>query len=258
MMRVALYQARDVARSRWLAAYALFFLGATEFLIRAQGGDARSLLSLANVVLYLVPLVTVVFGTVYVYGAREFIELLLAQPVHRRSLFGGLYAGLTAPLVVALWAGVGVPFLVHGAQGHGAMLAALLVAGGALTMIFSALAFCIATWCEDRLRGLAAAIGVWMLAALLYDGLVLLFVAAFAGYPIERPMLALTLANPIDLARITLMLQLDVSALLGYTGAVYQRFLGSALGTGLAVGALGLWIAAPIGAGMRAFRRRDF
>ena len=258
MMKIALYQARDVARSRWLAAYALFFFACAEGLVRFSGGDPRALLSLSSIVLYLVPLVTVVFGTVYVYGAREFTELLLAQPVSRTSLFAGLYIGLSGPLTAALIVGLALPFVMHGVQGQTGMLAALLGTGAALTMIFTAIAFCIAIWCEDRLRGLAVAIAAWMLTAILYDGVVLMLVAAFADYPIERSVLALTLANPIDLARVALMLQLDISALMGYTGAVFQQFLGSAIGTLVAAGALSLWIAAPVAIGMRAFRRRDF
>ncbi len=258
MMKIAMYQARDVARSRWIAAYALFFFASAEALIRFNGGDARAVLSLSSIVLYLVPLVTVVFGTVYVYGSREFTELLLAQPVSRRSLFGGLYVGLTAPLTAALVAGLALPFVLHGVHGQTAMLAALIGAGVALTMTFTAIAFCIAMWCDDRLRGLALAIAVWMVAAILYDGVILTIVAAFADYPVERSILVLTLANPIDLARVSLLLQLDISALMGYTGAVFQQFLGSAIGTAVAAAALALWIAAPVSIGLRAFRRRDF
>jgi Cu-processing system permease protein len=55
------------------------------------GSGEKALLSLVNVVLFVTPLVTLVFATVYQYNAREFIELLLAQPVKRRQLFGGLF-----------------------------------------------------------------------------------------------------------------------------------------------------------------------
>lgn len=257
---VARHQARDVLRSRWLASYALFFLAVTEGLLRFAGDDARTLLSLASILLYVVPLVTLVFATVYLYNAREFTELLLALPVNRRHLFFGLYLGLTVPLVVALLAGVVAPFMVHGIDdpGQRAVLAALLGAGAALTMSFSAIAFCIALWCDDRLKGLGAAIGVWMLCAIVYDGLVMAVVAAFAGYPLERALLVLTLANPIDLARVTLLLQLDISALMGYTGAVFQQFLGGAIGMLVAAASLALWIAAPVALGVRAFRKKDF
>ncbi len=257
---VAEFQARDMLRSRWLAAYGLFFLLSTEGLLRFMGGDARAILSLASIMLFVVPLVTLVFGTVYLYNAREFIELLLAQPVGRLGLFFGLYLGLAGPLVVAIVVGMSVPFLVHGfgAPEHRTMLAALIGTGAALTLSFTAIAFCLALWCEDRLRGLGAAIGVWMLGAIVYDGLVMTIAAAFSDYPLEKPILALTLANPIDLARVTLLLQMDVSALMGYTGAVVQQFLGGAVGTVVAGSALAIWIIGPIALGVRAFSRKDF
>lgn len=257
---VAKFQARDVVRSRWLAAYVAFFWLVTEGLLRFAGGDARAILSLTSIVLYLVPLVTLVFGTVYLYNAREFIELLLAQPVNRRSLFLGLYAGLTSSLALGIVVGVGAPFALRGlgAGAQPAMLAALLGSAIALTLIFTGVAFCIALSSADRLRGLGIALGVWMLCAIVYDGLVMAAVAAFSDYPLERPLLALTLANPIDLARVALLLQLDVSALMGYTGAVFQQFLGGAIGSLVAATALLVWIAAPAWLGLRAFTTKDF
>ena len=64
--------------------------------------------------------------------------------------------------------------------------------------------------------------------------------------------------NPIDLARVALLLQLDVSALMGYTGAVFQQWLGGGPGMLVAACALLLWIAAPLWFGLRAFRAKDF
>ena len=121
--RVLMYQLRDVSRSRWVIAYGLLFFGLTELLFRTAGGGDRVLLSLLNVVLLLVPLVSVLFGTLYLYSAREFIELLLAQPFERSAVFGGLFGGLVVPLSIAFIAGVGAPFAIHGggsASGLGA------------------------------------------------------------------------------------------------------------------------------------------
>ena len=260
MGAVARYQAREVLRSRWLVSYALFFLAVTEGLLRFSSGDARTIVSLASIVLYIVPLVTLVFATIYLYNAREFTELLLSQPVDRRRLYFGLYLGLAAPLAVALIVGVSIPFAIRGFEDptQRAMLAALMGTGIALTMSFTAIAFCIALASDDRLKGLGSAIGAWMLLAIVYDGIVMALVAAFADYPLERAVLALTVANPIDLARVTLLLQLDVSALMGYTGAVFQQFLGGVTGTLVAGASLSLWIVAPIALGLRLFRRKDF
>ena len=256
---VLAFQARDVARSRWLAEYGIFFLAATEGLLRFTEGDARTMLGLVNVVLLVVPLVTIVFGVTYLHAAREFVELLLAQPVTRGRLFAGLYLGLTLPLAGAVLLGIGIPFLFRGVEaGARGTLATLGAVAVILTAIFAALAFWIAVRTEDRLRGLGAAIAVWLGLAVLYDGVVLFLVSTFADYPLERATLAMTLANPVDLARVLLLLRLDVAALMGYTGAVFHRFFAGAAGTFVALGALATWTALPIALAGRAFRRRDF
>ena len=258
LRRVARCQLRDVARSRWVIAYALFFAVVTDALIRFAGGGERALLSLVDIVLFVVPLVTLVFGTTYLYNAREFVELILAQPVRRGAVFGGLYLGLAIPLALGFAAGVGLPFLLHGAAAAPAQLGALVGIGVLLTLVFSAIALLIAIRADDRLRGVALAIGVWLLMAVVYDGLVLLAVSLFADYPLERPVLAAMLANPVDLARVALLLRFDTAALLGYTGAVLRQVLGGPAGMLLALGALVLWAGAPLALAARAFARRDF
>ena len=259
-VKVIGYQLRDVMRSRWLIAYGLFFMLATDALLRFGGADAKALLSLANVVLLVIPLVALVFGTMHVYNAREFTELLLAQPVGRRELFAGLYLGLAIPLAAAFVLGLGIPIVVHGMAGAGlgASTLTLLVVGVALTVVFTATAFCLAVRVQDKSRGLGAAIALWLCLAVLYDGLVLLLVSMFADYPLERTLLGVMMANPVDLARVVLLLRFDVSALMGYTGAVFKNFFGGAGGLAVAALALALWVTLPTWLGVRAFQRKDF
>jgi Cu-processing system permease protein len=259
------YQARNVARSRWLAGYALFFLVATDALLRFGGSDpTRALLSLSNVVLFVVPLVGLVFGTTYLHDAREFTELLLAQPVRRGQLFAGLSLGLTLPLAAAFALGTALPFAWHGLGEDAAAvaaarttLAALVGCGVLLTAVFVALAFLIATR-ADKVRALGTAVGAWLALALVYDALVVVLVALLADYPVERPLLALMLANPIDVARVLLLLRFDAGAVMGYTGAVFARVFQGPTGLVIAGAALALWAAVPAALGLRAFRRRDF
>jgi Cu-processing system permease protein len=261
MRRIALRQAGDIIRSRWVMAYALFFAAATEGLLRFAGGDVRAMLSLANAMLFVTPLVTIVFGTVYLYNAREFVELLLAQPVRRRDVFAGLYTGMAATLVAAWVVGVVTPFVLHGAlapAGAGRTLAVLLGTGAALTASFAALASLIVVHVDDRLKGLGLAIAVWLALALLYDGVVLLVVSLSGDRNIEPLMLALMALNPVDLARVLVLLQLDVAALLGYTGAVFSNAFAGTVGAALAALALSLWVAVPLAFAARAFRRKDF
>ena len=75
---------------------------------------------------------------------------------------------------------------------------------------------------------------------------------------IVSPLLALMLTNPVDVARVLVITQLDVSALMGYTGALFQHTFGTAVGTSVAAGALLIWCAIPLGLAGRRFLRRDF
>ena len=257
--RIVTYELREVGRSRWLLAYAAFFLVVADALLRFGGAD-KALLSLTSVTLFIVPLVALVFGTVVLDDAREFTELLLAQPVTRRQLYTGLYLGLTLPLAVAFVVGAAIPFAVHrvGDPTLRVSLGVLLAAGVMLTFVFTALAFLVAAYVDDRLRRMGTAIALWLVSAVLYDGLVLVLAMIFADHPLEPVLLGVTLGNPVDLARIILLLRFDVSALMGYTGAVFEQFFRGALGIAIASTALAAWVMLPVALGMRAFRKRDF
>lgn len=254
--RVVQYQLRDVARSRWTLGYGLLLLALAEALVRAGGGVEPALLSLSSAVLVLVPLVGLVFGTVYLYGARDFVELMLTQPVPRRALFFGLYAGLVLPLAGAFALGVALPFALRAAAPPA--LGVLVGTGVALTAAACALALYLAVRFDDRLRGLGAALGVWLGVAVLYDGFLLLVAMTLARYPLETPLLALTALNPVSLARILLLLRFDAGAMLGYTGVVFERFFETPLGLASALAGLGLWIALPLWRAAARFDRKDF
>lgn len=258
-LRIATYAARDLMRSRWLAAYVAFFTVATFALLQFSDSQAKAMLSLVNVVLLIVPLANVVFGTMYLQSSREFVELLLAQPIRRRQLFAGLYLGLTIPVSVAVIAGIGLPLLFIGASREtltaGAVLALMAAALGA---VFTGIAAVVAYGFEDRARGIAAAIGTWLLLAVVYDALVIMAATRLAEYPLERPVLVAMFANPIDLARLVMLSRFDVAALLGYTGALFQQFLGGALGLVVAITVITLWATLPALLGARLFHRKDF
>jgi Cu-processing system permease protein len=257
--KVAKPQVRNVMRSKWLLCYVAFFLLATEGLLRFTGGDDRTLLSLSNVVLFVVPLITIVYGTIYLYNSREFIELLLAQPIKRRTLFAGLFLGLAIPLSAAFAAGISLPFMLRGiAPEARGPLTTMVLGGTALTLIFTGIAFFVALKFEDRLTGLGAGMAIWLLLAFVYDGVVLFGVVLLSGQSIEKALLAASVINPIDLVRIALLLQFDVAALLGYTGAAFSRFFSGAGGLVAIAAALGIWIGMPLTAGFFAFKHKDF
>lgn len=251
---------RDLARNRWLLIYGVCLAVVAEALFFFGGTGPQVVLSLLNATLLLVPLVALIFGTMHVYASREYVELLLAQPLPRTAVFAGLYLGLTVPLTLAFIAGVGLPLILHGLRvgAPHAALAFLLVGGSALTATFAALAMLIALRTDDRLRGMALALGAWFALTIGYDAAVLAMISAFGDWPLEKPLLLLMLANPVDVSRVLVLTSLDASALLGYTGALFRRAFGSGLGPAVAVVALTFTGAVPVFLARRRFVARDF
>ena len=258
-MQLVRYQLRNVVRGRAVLVYGLLLLAVSWGLVRFAGSPERALLSLGNVVLIVVPLVGLVFGTVFFYDAREFNELVLSQPVGRTPVYRGLYWGLTLPLIGVFVLAVIPPLLmVRPSWEVGVAILTLTMGGVLLTAVFVAIATWLAVRFDEPIKGLGSALVVWFFFVVLYDALVLMVAQAFSAYPLERPMLALMMLNPVDLARILLLMQLDASALMGYTGAVFRSFFEGTMGPLLAFGTLLVWISVPLLLGHRAFQRRDF
>lgn len=255
------YQWKDLLRGKWIVGYGLIYLLIADAMIRFGNAGPKAMLSISNIMLLLIPLVGMIYGALYLYQAREFTELLLAQPIDRPSLFWGLFGGLAAPLAVAYALGTAIPMIYTGmiltASTQSILL--ILLLGITLTLLFTGIGFWFGLkFFENRVKGLGFALVSWLFLAVLYDGLVLLAVFAFGDYPIEKPMLALALANPIDLARITVLLEFDISALMGYTGAVFNRFFGSMMGISVAISCLMLWLGIPLWRSQQQFEKKDF
>lgn len=251
---------REAVRGRWLIGVAIGLALVGELLLRFAGSGVSSLVSLLDVVLILVPLAGLVVGTMQVHHARELIELLLAQPIRRTRLFAGLWLGIALPLAVALALGLVTPFAVHGMlvgalAGRVMMLVLVAVL---LAFISTAFAFVIALRQDDRVRALAVALGAWLVTAILWDGVALAIAMLFGTRPIEGPLLAMLALNPVDIARVLLLLGSDTAAMLGASGAVLARTLGGARGQLMLGLLLVAWVVLPVWWSARTFARKDF
>ncbi|MEE8487987.1 MAG: ABC transporter permease subunit [Gemmatimonadota bacterium] len=257
--RIARYEIRDVSRGRWLIVYVALLFGLAQTLLALEADVIRSLAGLINLVLIVVPLVGLLFGTLYLYGARDFNRMLLAQPVGRKELFNGLYAGVALPLAGATTLGLGVPLIVA-ALGDPAALAGVvrfLAVTVVLTLTSVSLAFLTSVVIRDRAAGMGVAVLIWLSMSVLYDGILVAVASSLPSTALERPALIFTLLNPIDTARILLLMQFDGAALMGYTGAVFRNFFGGTTGVVVAFVTLGTWALIPLLLARRIFRRSD-
>lgn len=254
MLKIVKYVVKDIVRSRIVLAYAVFLLAASFGLFNMGSDISKGLIGLLSLVLMVVPLVSLIFGTVHFYNSYEFIELLAAQPLKRRTILLAEFTGVSVALCGALLFGVGLPVLLYAATATGFTLIGV---GLVLTVIFIALAFLGAVSTRDKARGIGVAMLMWFYFALLHGGLMLFVMFTFEEYPLEKPTIAMISLNPIDLARVVVLLQMDVSALMGYTGAMMKDLLGTTLGAAYGTGILSLWLMAPLSLALWIFRRKD-
>ncbi len=248
MLKILKYVGYDLLRSRWTLIYCSFFLLISLSLLFLSNDLSKVVISLMNIVLLIVPLIATMFGVMYYYNSREFIELLLAQPIKRSNIFIGQYIGIAGSLSISLIIGIGFPFLIYGIFNSTEIwnFLILLVTGVFLSFIFSAIALMIALKNENRIKGFGLAILVWLFLAVIYDGIFLLGLIWLNDYPLDKFAIVGTVLNPIDLSRILILLKLDISALMGFTGAVFQKFFGTTLGIAAAVSVLFAWIGLPV------------
>lgn len=254
MKKIIKYVMIDIRRNKIVLAYTAFLLLISLSIFNLEDNSAKGLLSLLNIILIIVPLVSLLFPAIYVYNSSEFLELLVSQPLKRKTIWLSLFTGLAVSMAFAFFVGAGIPILLYEATPTGFMM---LATGLLLSVIFVALAMLVAVVARDKAKGIGLVILLWLYFSIIFDGLILFVLFQFADYPLEKLMVAVTAFNPIDLGRILILLKMDVSALMGYTGAIFKNFFGT--NTGLIVSFLVLvtWVIIPTWVSLRKFKHKD-
>jgi Cu-processing system permease protein len=255
MFKLLKYALYDIVKSRFALLYTLFMVLVAISIYQVSEDMSKVSLSLLNIMLMIVPLISAIFATTHFFNNLEFTELMLAQPVKRRDVFLSQILAVMFVLSLAIVIGFGVPMILLGAD---ASVLILLAIGIGLSVIFAGLAFLASVLTRDKAKAIGISLSFWIYFSLVYDGLVLYLIYSLADYPLEKPTLALVFLNPVDLGRIIMLMQLDISALMGYTGAFFQDFFGSAKGILLSSAVMFVWMILPVSAAMRVFKRKDF
>ncbi|MBL7703626.1 MAG: ABC transporter permease subunit [Ferruginibacter sp.] len=254
MKKIIKYVIIDILRNKIVLAYTALLLLISITIFNLEDNAAKGLLSLLNIILIIVPLVSMLFSAIYVYNSAEFVELLVSQPLKRRTIWLSLFLGLAASMALAFFIGAGVPILLFEATATGFMM---LATGLLLSVIFVALAMLAAAMARDKAKGIGVVILLWLFFSIIFDGLILFILFQFADYPLEKIMVAAVALNPIDLSRILILLKMDVSALMSYTGAVFKDFFGTQTGLVLSFCVLITWIIVPGWLSLRRFNKKD-
>ena len=268
--RIARQELTVNIRNRWTIIFAVVFgvliVGISYIGIMAEGFSGmqnftRTSASMLNLVLYIVPLVALVMGTLSFTGDRGTTELLFSQPLFRGEVLVGkvlgLFLSLSLSMLLGFVASGGVISSVTGTEGlpqYGMFVALSLL----LALVFLVVSVVIATANRRKSRSFGISLFAWFFFVLFYDLIVIGVSLFFKGKTANTILFLSLFGNPVDMVRVASLIILDNASIFGAAGAALLRFLGgSAASVALLVGSLLVWIGVPVALSRRLLNRQD-
>jgi len=247
------------------AALALAVSGSGYILSGGSGVQdfARTSTSLTELVLFVVPMMALIVGTMALSAEQGAAELLFSQPVSRSAVLTGQLLGLFAALLAAQAIGFGASGLVifsqSGDEGVGAFVV-LGIGSAALTAVALSVASLVASAAigRRRTRALAVALSVWFGAVVVYDLVALGVASLLRSGTASRTLITATLLNPVDAIRTGLLLAIQGTSAFGAASLAFLRFTGGvSRAVLLIVVSVVLWTIVPAVAAARRLERAD-
>ncbi|MFN7024970.1 MAG: ABC transporter permease [Pseudorhizobium sp.] len=268
---IAAKEIQEGMRNRWVLATTLLLAALAltlSFLGSAPTGNVGVdpldivVVSLSSLTIFLVPLIALLLSHDAIVGEveRGTMLLLLSYPLGRRQVIFGKFLGHLAILSFATLFGYGAAALALALTGtpiSGGSLAAFAAMIGSSIMlgaVFIAIGYLTSTLAAERSTAGGIAIGVWLFFVLIYDMALLGVLVAAQGNALPAGLLDLMLVvNPTDAYRLLNMGSGGASALSGLGGLAEH----TALSPPILVGALAVWIIAPLTLATTIFSRRE-
>lgn len=222
---VALREMQMGFRNPWAYSFMVLFalLLLALLLINAQGyvqGYSSVTGTMLNLVLYLLPLMTLMLGSFSLAGEKEdgSWELLSAYPLSTISWIWGKYAGLGVVHLTIIMFGFGIAGVAGAISGNGFSLETyvqLFTFSVSLALMFLAISMLVGTLARNRWQALTVSVAIWFFLVMAWAPL-LIAVLGFLPYMWIKPAVSvLTLFNPAELSRLFAIVWLGGGAVLG-------------------------------------------
>lgn len=246
-------------RNKWTLLFAVVFgvlvVSISYFGIAAEGFSGmenftRTSASILNLVLYIVPLISLVMGTLSFTGDKGSTELLFSQPVTRAEVLLGKLSGLFFSVALSMLAGfaaAGIPIVaVSGDEGllqYGFFVLLSLM----LALIFLSIAIVVAAINQRKSKAFGISLFLWFFFVLFYDLLAIGGSTLFKGQSANTFLFLSLFGNPVDMVRVASLILLENATIFGAAGAALLRFLGGAASSiVLLTLSLLIWIVVPV------------
>ncbi|MGG1445266.1 ABC transporter permease [Brevibacillus laterosporus] len=248
----------------FLALFSLFSLAL--LLIQAQAymeGYTHTTGAMLNLILYLLPLMTLLLGSFSITSEKEegSWQLLSTYPLSTSAFLGGKYLGLAAVLIAIISFGYGLSGLVGALFGKGFTLSLLLfffLFSILLILLFLGIAVWIGTFCQNRWQALTVGVSIWFLFILAWPTL-LISVLGWLPYQAIKPAVQiLTILNPAELVRIFMIIKMGGGSIFGPEYYQWVDWLKTSMGTTLFAVFCLLWVVLMMAGSILAWERRRY
>jgi len=268
---VAMNELLIALRSRWVLAFSIVFaiISVAVSFVGISGAYAgfqdfmRTIASLLNLCLYLVPLFTLILGAITFTPGSDSgrFEFDLAQPISRTTYVLGKYLGLSLALTLATTAGFGIAGLVISFLANSAdVLAyiAFVMLSIALGIVFISISALLSLIIFKRAPALALSLALWFTFVILYDLIVMWLATNFEGNTLRTLLFILLFGNPVDLIRVATLFVVGGKIIFGPTAGALLKFVGGT-STGFILLLLGLliWGGCPLVVALKIFSKKD-
>lgn len=257
-------------RNKWTLIFAIVFgalvVSISYFGMRAEGFSGmqnftRTSASILNLVLYLVPLVALIMGTLSFTGDKGATELLFSQPVLRSEVQLGKLLGVFWSMALSTLSGfvlAGAVVVVENGVAGLARYALFVSLSLVLSLVFLCLAVLTATINQRKAKTFGMSLFLWFFFVLFYDLLALGGTLLLNGKSANVFLFLSLFGNPVDMVRVAGLIILDSVTIFGAAGAALLRFLGGKMSSVLLL-LVGLmfWIVLPLWLSQKLLNRQD-
>jgi Cu-processing system permease protein len=267
---IARQELRIILRNRWIVIYSAIFavltLAVSYFglaVIEFTGFQEfnRTAVSLLNLVLYIVPLATMLMAVQSFRAEGGATDQLFAEPVTLTEIVLGKMTGLVSAHVLATVLGfsftgvlVGAKVGTRGVSSYLALVGFTILVG----IVFVAIASMLTILAGRGNRAYAVVLVAWFAMVLLFDLLIIGLSFVLPETMASRTAFAGVFLNPIDATRVATLLAISGKEMFGPAGAQLVRLLGGVpQAVTLLVSVLAVWVALPTAVGTVSLSRQD-
>lgn len=219
--------------------------------------------TMMNMILYLLPLITLLLGGFSATTEKENGQwgLLSTYPITAHTFLWGKWIGLAVILLTMLLFSFGLSGVIAIVFGQALSMYSLVYFwffSSVLTLIYLSISIFIGSFARNRWQALIVSISVWFITVIIWPLLMISTLSHLPSYKHIQPTLQfLTLLNPAEFVRVFFVMRLGAGSAFGATYDQWNTWATSSVGVIIFTGLCLTWIIASIWIGGFIWKRGD-